>query len=186
MERTTVEKVVLGSTPSEQRFWIIGRTHEASYCGWTKSCIIPSTGFPWFQSGAQWISSIHGIKPGYCFVGPLSCPGGRGGGDQTRRCADDLTDQKRSQVGFRFNIKQDIAGQGVLCPWPLAAARRFVYLLAASSGTSKACAGAQHGFLGVDSPFCSTIVLFKHLLLSQGFCWFSRKKDPCKEWGSYP
>ena len=32
--------------------------------------------------------------------------------------------------------------------------------------------------LALDSPFVSAIVLF-------GFWWFSRK-DPWKEWGSYP
>ena len=36
--------------------------------------------------------------------------------------------------------------------------------------------------LGVDSPFCSTIVLFKNQLFPLGFCWFSEKKDPWKEW----
>ena len=34
--------------------------------------------------------------------------------------------------------------------------------------------------LGVDSPFCSTIVLCK------GFWRLSGKKDPWKEWGRYP
>ena len=33
-------------------------------------------------------------------------------------------------------------------------------------------------FLGVDSPFCSTIVLFNNPLFSLGFVRFSRKKDP--------
>ena len=36
--------------------------------------------------------------------------------------------------------------------------------------------------LGVDSPFCSTIVLFKNQLFFQGFGWFYRKKDARKEW----
>ena len=40
--------------------------------------------------------------------------------------------------------------------------------------------------LGVDSPFFSAIVLFKNQPFPQGFWWFSRKKDPWKEWGSYP
>ena len=36
--------------------------------------------------------------------------------------------------------------------------------------------------LGVDFPFFSTVVLVKNLLFSQGFWWFSRKKDLWKEW----
>ena len=40
--------------------------------------------------------------------------------------------------------------------------------------------------LGVDSPFCSTIVLFKNQLFPQGFGWFFGKKDAWKEWGRYP
>ena len=37
-------------------------------------------------------------------------------------------------------------------------------------------------FLGVDSPFFSTIVLFKTLHFPLHFLRFSRKKDPWKEW----
>ena len=40
--------------------------------------------------------------------------------------------------------------------------------------------------LEVASPFFSAIVLFKNQPFPQGFWWFSRKKDPWKEWGSYP
>ena len=41
-------------------------------------------------------------------------------------------------------------------------------------------------FLGVDSPFFSTIVLFNKQPISLGFRRFSRKKDPWKERGRYP
>ena len=40
--------------------------------------------------------------------------------------------------------------------------------------------------LGADFPFFSAIVLFKNQPFPLGFLWFSRKKDPWKEWGSYP
>ena len=40
--------------------------------------------------------------------------------------------------------------------------------------------------LGVDSPFFSAIVLFNNQPFPQGVWWLSRKKDPSKEWGSYP
>ena len=40
--------------------------------------------------------------------------------------------------------------------------------------------------LGLDSPFCSIIVLSKKRPFSLGFRRFSRKKDPWKEWGRYP
>ena len=39
--------------------------------------------------------------------------------------------------------------------------------------------------LGIDSPFFSTIVLFKNQLFLQGFGWFCGKKDSWKEWGRY-
>ena len=40
---------------------------------------------------------------------------------------------------------------------------------------------------GVLEPFLSTIVLFNNRsLFPQGFGVFSGRKDPWKEWGSYP
>ena len=39
--------------------------------------------------------------------------------------------------------------------------------------------------LEVNSPFFSTIVLFKTQLFSPGFWGFSRKRDPWKEWTCY-
>ena len=38
----------------------------------------------------------------------------------------------------------------------------------------------------LDSPFFSAIVLFKNQPFRQVVWWFSRKKDPWKEWGSVP
>ena len=40
---------------------------------------------------------------------------------------------------------------------------------------------SQDIYLGLDSPFCSTIVLSKNRPFSLRFRWFSRKTDPWKE-----
>ena len=38
----------------------------------------------------------------------------------------------------------------------------------------------------VPFPFFSAIVLVNNQPFPRGFWWFSGKKDPWKEWGSYP
>ena len=54
-------------------------------------------------------------------------------------------------------------------------------------GTGSSLNGPEPIVLGVDSPFCSTIVLFKHQLFSLDFFRFSKKKDPWKNGhGRYP
>ena len=46
------------------------------------------------------------------------------------------------------------------------------------------CDEGSSRLLRVDSPFFSTVGLFKkNQLFPQGFGWFCRKKDAWKEWG---
>ena len=51
------------------------------------------------------------------------------------------------------------------------------------SGKMPKTAAASLFSLGLDSPFFSTMVLFKNPPFSPRFWKFSRKKDPWKEWG---
>ena len=83
-------------------------------------------------------------------------------------------------------------------PRPLRAARAALFFCPARSNTAKKkrrCDKAQVITCtlsitpGVDSesPFFPAIVLFKNRSPVPHICWwFSRKKDPWKEWGSYP
>ena len=48
------------------------------------------------------------------------------------------------------------------------------------------CVSHVDPLLGFDSPFFSAIVLANSQPFPQGCWWFSRKKDPWKEWGSFP
>ena len=45
---------------------------------------------------------------------------------------------------------------------------------------------SEHELLGVDSAFFSAIALLRPAISPGFLLWFYRKKDPWKEWGSYP